>query len=304
MIINVERNKVLEKEMTTDPFKVHYQHGGNMFLLHWWTYSERGHIILANSEQSIFATAKRVFFHHPDAEIRRYLSIEVVAPSNFVNELASHYDRKEAIQSFVIDITFHINELIENGVGLPPGFEVCKNFQPVIGGEEAADYWVDRHHNCKNCVDKLILPAPPEALYHQYGRLWDELKNPESKNSWNDKRVFSKARVPDDDEPVWAALALFGHHSSGIDIEKVDLCLEDLNDKNRMRPRTISRDVLFYFRKTGDVDRAPVNELLKTALKNRRAEKSASETKYKQQLKAEKQARIKMILDLFSDTNK
>lgn len=75
---------------------------GQFYLLHWWSYDERGHIILAPSEQSLLHTAKQVFEKHPwkDVEVKDAYLIELAAPSEKMKKEEEQFNYEQNVKMF------------------------------------------------------------------------------------------------------------------------------------------------------------------------------------------------------------
>lgn len=242
----------------TNELRVYYPHGGHYYILHWWTYNERGHVAIGTSEDNVSSIAARVFERHPDAEIRAYLEIEIVGPSNLLCTLAKEHALKEEIDIFHKDVVYRLHDVIEAGESLPPQFTLCDKYEPEDeSGMLSDDEWgKNEHHSCKNCTATIKMVDMTQAqLFQKYNEGWRKLY---PVLSYNDKRhVISRARCPSDDEKLWFANAAFGHHSSGISLEPVDL-----EQAKSYRPAYLSDTVLFFYRKIRELDPAKLQAML------------------------------------------
>lgn len=244
--------------MSTEPLKVYYSGGGQKYLLHWWTYNERGHIILASSQESLLATAKRIFQKYPDAEIRDYLRVEIVAPSNRLSEVAAAYEYQQAVSTFEIDLVCSLKELIESGKKLPEPFKDCEKYDlKDKDNRQKPDRWMyENHYDCQNCRDRIVFPYPIKEMYDLYGKLWQAI-NPSERRKPKDERVLSRARLPNNNEKLWIVRGVFGHHLGGIEIE--ELQLEDSEEELSNGYCGYRSNIIFCFLKNQIVDLTKVN---------------------------------------------
>lgn len=242
--------------------RVYYPGGGKLLLLHWWTYDERGHVVLAPTERDLQAIAKRVFDEHTDAEIRAYCEIDVVAPSARLCALAVAHTLRENIESFHLEVLLPMREALSEGKELPAPFARCASYEPYEPEENPSpehEEWLrSTHYGCRNCRETVqLVGMTPAELYARYHAAWRETHPVREHN--DRKRVVSRAPAALDDEPLWAACADFGHHASGIVLGAIDLDEDPsctINGQpSSSRPAALSDRVLFFFRR--GVDRDP-----------------------------------------------
>ena len=240
---------------SSTPLKVFYPHGGYLVMLHWWTYDERGHLIMAPTIPGVVKTAKTVFAKHDDAEIRDYCAIEVVGPSEEMVREARRFDMREEIDTFHHVMISRVRDLLKAGRPLPPPFEVCKTYRPDAPEDDDSDDYknewaVESHYGCRDCKDKIrLVGLTPAELHEKFYKAW-EAAHPSPSYS-NPKLVPSRARPAVDRAPLWYAEASFGDHHAGISLAKVDYNEFDSN----MRPSFLEDRVLFFFRRGVDLDK-------------------------------------------------
>jgi hypothetical protein len=240
--------------------RVYYPGGGRMLLLHWWTYDDRGHVVLATTERSLRATAQRVFDEHSDADIKAYCEIEVVAPSAHMVALAAKHTLRESIDSFHQEVVFRVREAVGAGRPLPPQFALCTGYESVEEQDDetgAGQKWAaETHYDCRHCKETIVLVGmTPDELYARYHAAWQ--KAHPKPGHHDPKHVLSRATPARDGEPLWIACADFGHHSSGIALDEVDLEASESH-----RTAALSDRVLFFFRRGRDLDPTALQETL------------------------------------------
>lgn len=277
-------------------------------LLEWWTYNERGHVILARSERTMQETFARVLDEHSNAEIKSFFEIEVVAPSKFLIDLYSKYDYQDKVQSFKDDIRWRLKEMIEADRPLPAQFKKCPGFEHEDGLSADPDdlKWdADYHRNCKHCYGRIVFGMTDEEMYELYGKRWSEseLSRPksfghrEAENPSRYKREPSRAEQATDDETLWCAVGMFGHHSTGITLVEVE---QKVPENFNLRPEYLS-NALFFYRQLSVVDFAPLNLLSEEAKKNFAVKKALSEEKSTFSHNKEIEDRINKMLAFFKE---
>ena len=256
-----------------------------MFLLQWSSHDEGSHVILGKSEANVQDVAMHVFKKHNDAKLQSYLEIEIVAPSNKLQELYAYHSRQDGVNNFHQEVVSNMRQIVEAKKKLPPQFAKCTKYDPA---EEITDaYSATYYYECRNCKDTIrLVNITPEELYDTYFEAWQKLDlygwgNRKTK----DKRVLSQATQANDDEPLWYAYANFGHHADGIVLAEIKL-----EDAYTFRPHYLSDNVLFFFRHIRALDKTPIQEqldkrnaeikkLLKDDMKRREANRKSEEKK-------------------------
>lgn len=237
--------------MKRDPQQVYYPLGGKKFLLHWWSYYERGNIILSDSEQSLDVVARKVFHEHPDAEIKGFYEIEIVAPTERMQEFRKTNDLDKTISMFHSEMVFRLKDLVKAGHGLPSGFEICPGFKPEEG-VESSNWDEEYHFNCLNCTDTIkLVDMTKKDLYDKYYEDWEKVF---PHKGWIDpKLVNNRANLAKNESNLFEAVANFGHHSSGIDLVEIDFeNIESyLNDR-----------ILFFFHRIREIDSSELQKVL------------------------------------------
>lgn len=258
--------------------KVYYPHGGKHFLLHWWTYNDRGHIVLAKTEDHVLDIAIRVFEKHPDAEIRDYMEVEIVAPPTLYSTQAEALALRDRIDNFHSEVFYRLREVVEAKKTIPPQFEVCTIYEPEYEQEKEDEWAVRTHYSCKNCFEKIKMPSMNKTqLYEKYSEAWRK-SFPRGKFV-DEKLVVSQAETAKDDEELFFANAAFGHHSSGIELNKIEQ--KKIDPTLDYRPPYLSGNAIFFFRKIRDVDSKGLQELLdqqKKIIKERENNQEKSRT--------------------------
>lgn len=247
------------------PFLVRSRIAGRFFLLHWWTYNERGHIVLARRPASILAAFERILEDHPDAEVRAYMKVKVVGPSNRLCVLGERADRNKEVMRFRCEVWSQLYEARKRGLELPKQFTTCELYEPDPD-DEHTEWARERHFGCRNCHDTIRLEGMTlDELYDQHIVGWRKI-HPDYPH--DDRRVESPAPPAGDDEPFWYARANLGNHSGGIELKEVDF-----ETAEYFPPE----DVLFFFRPFASLDTAWFNELLKIAQKSHEEESERME---------------------------
>lgn len=244
------------------PLKVYYPLGGRTFMLHWWTQDDRGHLVLSRTEKAVHEVAQHVFEKNPDAEIKVFSEINIVGPSEQLLALAAEHLRREKITHFHGEMMWRIREVAEEGETLPAPFAPCSGYEPQEPEESDDDQGRrdynqscrDKHYGCKHCQDKIqLVNMTPDELYARYHDAWERL-HPIERHE-DPRRVPSRAPPYDHGRPLWYAVADFGHHSSGIDLNKADF-------EQDYRPAFLSDRLMFLFERVRDLDTSRLSAML------------------------------------------
>jgi hypothetical protein len=241
-----------------DPLLVHYPGGGTLRLLHWWTDDERGHVILAKADAGIHAALRLKLEDHSDMQVRAYCEVEIVGPSAKLQSLHALYEVHERVYSFHGEVIAHLREVLKAGRPLPPPFTRCTTYESEDDSIGHDEWSRETHYGCRHCRESIRLVAMTSGqLYDRYHEGWRQLR-PTSEPR-DRKRVVSRAAPAIDDEPLWYACAEFGHHRSGIVLGEVAAVHRD---EEYGRPSYLSDQLLFFFRRGPDLDRAAVDEMV------------------------------------------
>lgn len=274
---------------------------GRWLVLHWWTDDERGHLVFAKNEKSLRHLASAVFSKHTDAEVRAVLHIELVAPSDKMVALAREHDEIEKADTFFFEVTSQLRMILEAGKPLPPPFAICDRYVSSDPDEEPTASNVEGHYDCVNCEYSFVLGMTKRELYARYHERWNKIfhkpQRPFKPSRPEPKRVESRAPKAADDEPLWFALANFGHHAGGVELHEVDL-----SDPS-YRPRCLSSEALFFFRLL-DTDDLLMEELaakVKDAADREREVCERRDAERKRAREAEEAQRIEQVIAFFSD---
>lgn len=268
--------------------------GGEHLLLHWYTYDDRGHVVLVPAERLAFGSmrtlraersmlhiARRLMRENSDLELKAYALVELVAPSAQMHALAIKRHRADAVDSFRTEIVFRMREVMEAGQELPAPFGKCAKFDPEYADADADEWTRDRHTGCRHCKDCITSSISPEDLYDRYAAKWraDPSVKPwpvrEPAPAPRSKRVESRARPAYDGEPLCYALAEFGDHAKGVTLNKVDL-----SEAEDYTPSYLGDRVLFFYRVLLDMGTTQLQTFLEearaehAAAKKRRADES------------------------------
>lgn len=253
--------------------------GGEHLLLHWYTYDDRGHVVLVPAERLAFGSlrtlraersmlhiARRLMRENSDLELKAYALVELVAPSAQMHTLAVTRHRADAVDSFRTEIVFRMREVMEAGAELPAPFGKCVKFEPEEYDADADEWTRDRHTGCRHCKDCITMSISPEDLYDRYAVKWraDERVKPwpvhESPPARRSKRVESRARPAYDGEPLCYALAEFGDHAKGVTLNQVDL-----SEAEDYTPSYLGDRVLFFYRVLLDMGTTQLQTFLEEA---------------------------------------
>jgi hypothetical protein len=247
-----------------DSVRVYYPHGGHHFCLRWWTDDDRGHVVLARTERSLLAAAKRVFDAHPDAEIRGYSEIDIVAPPKRLEALIVEEKRRERVRFFHLEVACRVRELADAGRDLPPMFARCTKYEPKDASDAQHEVYTERHYDCRHCIEGICLVGvTPDEFCERYYATWTATQALVKPTPQQSKRLPSRAPRTRDAPHLHYAYPMFGPHSSGVEFDKI------------VGKRTPSHDeVLFFFRTLRSPDLAPL-EALRAEAKARDEERRA-----------------------------
>ncbi len=259
--------------MKDGTLKVYYPFGGRTFLLHWWTYDERGHLVLAATERALTALAKSVFDKHPEAEIKGYCEIDVVGPPERLHVLAFEQGVRERVARFHREIVTCMSAVVESDKPLPSIFAVCPSYEPDENHIDADEWAREGHYGCKRCLDKIqLVGLTPGDLYARYYDAWlaahpdhrdhDRGRRRDSKEP---QRVFSLAEPACDDDQLWCARADFGHHAAGIALKEVNIEEPDTISDGVFSHSCLDDHTLFFFKRLRDLDASALQTMLDAA---------------------------------------
>lgn len=237
--------------------KVYYPMGGKMFLLNWWTYNERGHIILAKTEKSLHEAARMVCKKHI-FEIKNMFEIDIVAPPQRLNVLVDKLSLDSRIFRFNRMMIEKVKNAFKKGEPLPVLFSTCKKYEPDFEVDPKDDWSVESHNQCKHCIYGLKCSLNSEEFYNKYYDRWQVLY-PERAFPLPKNLVESKASIASNIESLWYADANFGHHSTGATIEELDYA----NASEHMSSRS-----LFFFRKIRELDQTELTDFIEKRKEN------------------------------------
>lgn len=246
--------------------KVWFTKGGRYFALHWWTYDERGHLVLAPTEAKLREIAARIFNEHLDVELKAYCEIEIVGPTRRFRDLAAKYRMNEDIEQFNREISIRLRDAIKAGYALPSSFALCTEykFKDEAARNEAEDesadtreLRLDHHYGCTECMMGIrLIGMTPYELHVIYRKRWEarpqqrRLRGRPYKTKGVPVAGASQAPEAADGEPLWFAYSNFGHHSGGLELHQIDY--SDLD--GGYPPSYIGSHVIFYFRRLRELD--------------------------------------------------
>lgn len=281
---------------TTDEnsLKVSYTRGGRYYALHWWTYNERGHLVLAPTEAKVREIAARIFDEHIGVELKAYCEIEIVGPSKLLRVLATEHNTRKQVETFYHEVLRRLRDAVEAGYALAAPFAKCAEykFQDDESATEAEgesegtrDFRLRFHSGCASCTEGVrLIGMTTYELFLTYYQRWEDSK-PQGRRrgqQYKTKGVpiagISHATEAVDGESLWYAYSNFGHHSGGLELHEIKY--DDLNGP--YSHPCIGSGVIFYFRRLREID---VSEL--TAMRD------ASDEGWKLRRAQEEQARIK-----------
>jgi hypothetical protein len=234
--------------------KVYYPHGGKHFLLHWYCYDERGNIFLARREENIKPAVISISEKYPDAEIRGYYEIEIVAPSKFLCTMAELAVLKEERDIFYYEVLSRLRHVIKAGKALPPPFEVCSNYETDEEDEVRNEWDIESHYFCKNCKDTIKLTGTSkEELFEKYGKAWRELY-PWQKYI-DPRKVPSQAEIAKDDEKELYFVDASSFGQAGLTLDKIDI-------PEQYPPAHWIDQALFFYRKVREIETTELQTIL------------------------------------------
>lgn len=268
--------------------KVYYPHGGKHFLLHWWSYNERGNIILNTNESSLQFVAEKVFQEHTDAEIKAYWEIDIVAPSEQMQQAAAKEKHRDEINLFHTILIAQLRDLLEAKETLPSLFQVCTSYEVEEEDNEPSEWGRERHYGCKNCSETICCSLSKEELHAKYYQAWRE-KFPTHFSSYiNPKSVVSRADLAKDGEELfYADTSSFGHHGQGVELKQFDPEYPCYTDN------------LFWFRKVKELDHSSFSSALEKKQKLWADERAALEAATTAACKKSERKTIEKVLAIF-----
>ena len=245
--------------------------------------------MLFDSEQAIDVVSRKVFGEHPDAEIKEYLEIEIVAPTERMQALRKANDLEESVSTFLREVFCRIQTLAKKGHKLPSDFEVCHNFE---SGEDYPDndYGKESHFGCLNCTETIrLIDMTPTSLYEKYHGDWE--KAFPQKRYIDPKLVNSRAKPASNKSNLFEAVANFGHHSAGIELVEVnfDNAESYLNDR-----------VLFFFHRLREIDSTSIQTILTEATSAKKKHDKENQERLKKNYEKEDQERVDAVIAFFS----
>jgi len=280
----------------SDALKVYYPLGGRTFLLHWYTDSDRGHVVLSRTEKGLRAAADRIFEENPDAEIKELCEIDVVGPSKKLIKLAEKVAADEAVREFYEEIMYRLLEAAKAGRELPAPFELCAAYEPDEEEDiEPNDWAIESHYMCKHCKAGIkLIGTTPSALYERYHGPW-VLKHPRPHHEERG-RMPSRAEPWDDKSILWYASADFGHHAKGVTLNEVNL-----EDADGYKPGYFSDRLMFFFVMVCALDPQPFQDRLEEHAEINKLRRAEHEEERRHEFEAEKQKSNDEILSLFAN---
>lgn len=280
---------------------MHNPLGGEFHLLYWWTHNERGHVLLARSEQGLLTSAARIFAEHPHAKIHAREKVEIVAPPLHFVELAERYDREDRIEQFHSEVVARLARARDAGQSLPAPLATCSRYESELDvDEESRDWAFASHYGCRNCHDGIVLGMTKKELFERYAARWDTFFSSSYASSPAEakERVPSRGRVASADEPLWYAWADFGHHANGIVLERVVVDPRDID-----RPRYLSSEVLFFYRMIASFDATRLVLMLRGERSRLEEEKARLERERRERREREEYEDACKILALFQEND-
>jgi hypothetical protein len=267
--------------------KVYYPHEGKKFLLEWYTYNERSHIVLADTERSMMETAKTVCIKM-GAEVRESFALEIVSPSEQFTALKAARDHKDAVDGFLVEAASNFRQLIDKDIPLPAPFKKCDEYVDQDNDPDPAeDDWKETsHYSCKNCEQRVqLIGMSKEELYDKYQPKWLAL-HPRYVDT---KLVESKAAIANDDDELWVVSSGgFGHHGSGIAFDKAEIDGGMIDSP------------LFFFKRLHDLDTSSLKTLLVDEKERNKRGQARREDDRRARFEADEKKRIDDLIALFS----
>jgi hypothetical protein len=272
--------------------KVYYPHGGKHFLLHWSSYDERGHVILARTETGVQQVAERLFQKHWDAEIIGYWEIDIVSPSEKMQQENKEADHQSEVYDLHFEIIDWMRDLVEVGETLPSIFSICSSYEleeeDKEGVDEEDEWAFQRHYLCKNCSSTIKSSLSKEELFAKYHQAWREQFPIEQ--YINPKLVISRAESARDGEALfYADISSFGNHGQGVELQKFD-------------PESPSyKDNLFWFHQVRELDHSSFSAVLLQKQKARKEEQEKGWAENEAAYEMIEREQIKKVLAIFQE---
>lgn len=247
------------------PLKVFHPGKGIHYVCQWWRHSEQHQIIVAPTEKAVQRVWEVAYKRYDDAKAVQLLEVELVAPSAAMCSKALILQRDADIKSFMNDACGSVSEALRLGLPLPPQFAKCPGF---VRNDDEDDRAPDStelkyHFDCRNCTHGIALVGlTPEQFYDKFSDAWDAANPPQKRTPDRYQQVYSTAAPAADDEQIWeASCDGFGHHRSGVDLDKLRIGEPPWHDAT---PWGFFHPVLFYFRLRREMDVAPYNQAAAT----------------------------------------
>jgi hypothetical protein len=250
-----------------EPFYVVYPEGGKHLLLQWYTEYDRGHIILAKSESSLLAVARKVFEEHPVAAIKSYSEIDIVSLPPWQIELAAKERFDQKVRSFQWEIACLMHNALAAKRKLPPVFAPCGKYEPEHPelSEREEDSWaVGTHYECKNCLQAIqLVGLTPEEFYAKYHQAWLKANPDHRDNSPRPQsaKAISKASPAGAGGVLYCVRPNFGHHQDGLVISKVS-DEPDTSSNDLLSHSHLDGETLFFFRNARELDATVLQAML------------------------------------------
>jgi uncharacterized protein YqcC (DUF446 family) len=268
--------------------KVYYPHGGKHFLLHWSSYDERGNVILARTEKGVQQVADQLFQEHWDAEIQGYWEIDIVAPSDKMQQEAKEADHQSAVYYLHFEIIDRMRDLVEAGKTLPSPFSVCTSYELEEEDDERDEWGAARHYGCKNCHSTIKSSLSKEELHAKYNRAWR--KQFPNEPYIDPKLVVSRAKpVLDGKKLFYADPSSFGDHGQGV-------VLQEFDPEN-----PCYKDNLFWFHQVRELDHSSFSAVLTQKQQDQKEEREKVWAENKAANNKEEQEKIKKVLAIFQE---
>jgi hypothetical protein len=269
---------------------VYYPHGGTHFLAHYWTYNERGHIMLARTEDAILHMAKTIFAEANDAELKAYQEVEIVAPPPSFFVLRDQAEMEERISHFAIDIRCRLKDLLDAKKELPAPFLACAEYDPDEPEYHNGEYDIAYHFDCKNCKDRIITSMSDAEVFEKYGAEWEKLHpyKPPVRN----KVVPSRAQTANDGEELNYVWPNFGHHQGGIELRKMD-------KDSFFLAQFVHSSALFFYRLIQEKDSSALKAILTAEAGQAKAKEKQHDQQWKIDQEKEDRERMEETLSFF-----
>lgn len=210
---------------------VRYREAGVRFLLRSSTYDERGHLLVAKSFDELKRLAAEIIQRAGGyVEFTDALRVELVTPPASLQIKVAKAKYARAADTFWHAVANNLDVK-----KLPQGVPVvrCPKYIPTD-----KTYMVEEHHSlCRNCHgDMKVLSKgfTRKSFYDMFaGPVYEALQQaalPYDRRYYHDKPVApvpearrSQARLAGDDEELhFVSFRSFGHHGSGLTLEKVN----------------------------------------------------------------------------------